>query len=116
MSSIYLALDGDFCEPTRNNANEIISKAIKWALIERKNVSTYLSKYKYKEQRTKFLLMLSWASIIHKVQGLNLNAVVVSFDSEKQKSFNQGQMHMDLSRVTSINKLYLTGQYNANAI
>lgn len=60
--------------------------------------------------------MLSWASIIHKFQGLNLNAVVVSFDSEKQKSFNQGQMHMDLSRLTSINKLYLTGQYNANAI
>lgn len=40
VSSIYLALDGDFCEPTRNNANEIISKAIQWALIERKDVST----------------------------------------------------------------------------
>lgn len=39
VSSIYLALDGDFCEPTRNNANEIISKAIQWALIERKDVS-----------------------------------------------------------------------------
>lgn len=40
VSSIYLALDGDFREPTRNNTNEIISKAIQWALIERKDVST----------------------------------------------------------------------------
>ena len=34
----------------------------------------------------------------------------------KQKSFNNGQMYVALSRVTSLNGLFLTGQYKASAI
>ena len=35
---------------------------------------------------------------------------------ESQKSFNQGQMHIALSRITSINELYLIGKYNKAAL
>ena len=43
--------------------------------------------------------MLSWACAVHKAQGLSLSAAIVSFDLEKLKSFNEGQMYVDLSKV-----------------
>ena len=52
-------------------------------------------------KRTQFPLALSWACTVHKVQGLSLNKIVISFDLLKQKSFNSGQMYVALSRVTS---------------
>ena len=60
--------------------------------------------------------MLAWACTVHKVQGLSLDKVVVSFDLEKQRSFNCGQMYVALSRVTSLNSLFLIGQYKLLAI
>ena len=42
---------------------------------------------------------LAWASIVHKVQGLNLEHVVIDFDLPKQKLFGPGQMYTALSRV-----------------
>ena len=67
-------------------------------------------------KRTQFPLTLSWACTVHKVQGLSLTEGVVSFDLESQKSFNQGQMYVALSRISSINKLYLVGKYKKEAI
>ena len=58
--------------------------------------------------------MLSWACTVHKVQGLRLTSAVISFDLEKQKSFNEDQMYVALSRVTSIDNLFLIGKYNRN--
>ena len=60
--------------------------------------------------------MLSWACTVHKVQVFGLNAAIISFDLEKQNSFNQGQIYVALSRITNINNLYLIGKYNGNAI
>ena len=48
--------------------------------------------------------------------GFDFNATVVIFDLEKQKSFNQGQMYVALSRVANINNLCLIGKYNVNEI
>ena len=42
-------------------------------------------------KRTQFPLTLPWACTVLKVQGLSLAEGVVSFDLEKQKSFNQGK-------------------------
>ena len=53
---------------------------------------------------------------MHKVQSQSIEKVVVSFDLVKQRSFNYGQMYVALSRVTSLNGLYLTGQYDRKAI
>ena len=41
---------------------------------------------------------------------------VVSFDLEKQKSFNQGQINVALSKISSMNKMYLIGSYNKAAL
>ena len=44
--------------------------------------------------------MLSWACIVHKVQGLSLNSAVISFNLEKQNWYSQGRIYVALSRVT----------------
>ena len=67
-------------------------------------------------KRTQFPLMLSWACTVHKVQGLSLSKAVISFDLLRQKSFNSGQMYVALSRVTSIDGMFLLGKFNSNAI
>ena len=54
--------------------------------------------------------------MVHKVEGLSLAEGVVSFDPEKQKSFNQGQIYVALSRISSMNKMYLIGSYNKAAL
>ena len=53
---------------------------------------------------------------MRKVQGLNLDTGVISFDLHKQKYFNQGQMYVALSRIQSLENLFLIGTYTARAI
>ena len=60
--------------------------------------------------------MLSYACTVHKIQGLNLDRVVVSFDLDRQSAFKSGQMYVALGRVTSLNGLFLIGEYNSNKI
>ena len=67
-------------------------------------------------KRTQLPLTWSWACTVHKVQGLSLADGVVSFNLEKQKSFNQGQIYVALSRISSMNKMYLIGSYNKAAL
>lgn len=44
------------------------------------------------------------------VQGLTLSDVVVSFDLNRQKHFNCGQIYVDLSRATGLQGLHVVGQ------
>ena len=67
-------------------------------------------------KRTQFPLTLSWECTVHKVQGFSLAEGVVSFDLEKQKSFNQVQINVALSKISSMNKMYLIGSYNKSAL
>ena len=48
------------------------------------------------------------------MQLLSLISAVVTFDLENQKSFNEGQMYVALSRVTKIDNLFLIGKYSPN--
>ena len=50
------------------------------------------------------------------IQGLSLNERVVSFYLECQKTFNRGEMFVALSRITSIDELYLIGKNNKAAL
>ena len=67
-------------------------------------------------RRTQFPLALSWACTVHKVQGLSLEKAVISFQLHKQKAFNAGQMYVALSRVRSMNGLFLVGSFSRKAI
>ena len=60
--------------------------------------------------------MLAWACTVHKVQGKQFKEVVISFNLNRQRSFNYGQMYVALSRVTSLNGLHLIGDYKSSAI
>ena len=94
------------------SGGNVIVKNNKWIPVKREETSIYLSKYKSTSsaiKRIQFPLVLSWACTVHKVQGLSLTSAVVSFDLEKQKSFNEGQMYVALSRVTSITIFFLLG-------
>ena len=61
-------------------------------------------------ERLQFPLALAWACTVHKVQGLTLNKIVISFDLLKQRSFNYGQIYVALSRATSLQGLYVLGK------
>jgi len=65
---------------------------------------------------TQFPLILAYACTVHKVQGLTLQKIVVSFQLHKQHHFHPGQMYVALSRVTSLDGLYLIGNFSASAI
>ena len=75
------------------------------------------TKLSYPEiKRTQFPLMLAWAYTVHKVQGKQFREIVISFNLFKQRSWNNGQMYVGLSRVISLDGLYLTGEFNASAV
>ena len=57
--------------------------------------------------------MLPWPCAVHKVQGLSLPKIAVSFDLHRQGNFNYGQIYVALSRVTSLEGLYITGSVSA---
>jgi len=61
-------------------------------------------------------LTLSWGCTVHKVQGLSLDKIVFSCDLLKQKSFNPGQFYVGISRVTSLQGLFLTGTFHQKVI
>jgi hypothetical protein len=60
-------------------------------------------------QRLQFALTLAWACTVHKVQGLTLDNIVVSFDLKRQRYFNFGQVYVALSRAISLNRLHILG-------
>ena len=44
--------------------------------------------------RTQFPLMLAFACTVHKVQGLTLPSIVVSFNLNRQRKFSYGQLYV----------------------
>ena len=61
-------------------------------------------------------MTLAWACTVHKVQGLTLENIVVSFDLFKQRSFNCGQAYVALSRATSLSGLHILGNIQSKHI
>ena len=77
-----------------------------------KSTKTLLSVIK----RTQFPLMLAWTCTVHKVQGLSLRKIVVSFQLLKLRNFNYGQIYVALSRVTTLEGLYVLGFLSVKAV
>ena len=67
-------------------------------------------------QRVQFPITLAYACTVHKVQGLSLANVVISFDLVRQRSFNYGQVYVALSRSTSLNGIHILGQIEAKHV
>lgn len=63
-----------------------------------------------------FPLTLAYAVSIHKVQGLSLNSLVISFELVKQRSFNYGHVYVELSRATSLNGIHILGKINSKHV
>ena len=95
--------------------SDVIAKSNKWVPVKREKTSIYLSKYKSTSsaiKKTQFPLVFPLQFTRCRV--VSLMSVVLSFDLEKQKSFNEVQMHVVVSRVTSIDNIFLIGKYNRN--
>ena len=67
-------------------------------------------------KRTQFLIRLSWACTMHKVQGLTIPQAVVSFELEKRKTFKPGPMYVALGRIKSLKGLFLASSFQQDAI
>ena len=86
------------CEVNANNAgreamqSDVTARQHNWVPIKKHQALLGLGKNKQQPsvKRTQFPLTLFWACTVHKLQGLSLAEGAVSFDLEKQKSFNQG--------------------------
>ncbi|XP_028515391.1 ATP-dependent DNA helicase PIF1-like [Exaiptasia diaphana] len=61
-------------------------------------------------QRVQFPLTLAWACTVHKTQGLTLDRVVISFDLNRQKNFNYGQIYVALSRAKTLQGIHILGK------
>ena len=115
---IYIKFDDVHAGLKKTNTDPF-ARQRKWVPIEKAESSIIIRINKDSSpviKRTQFPLMLAWACTVHKVQGLSLDRAVISFQLLKQRSFNNGQMYVALSRVTSLNGLFLTGEYKSSAI
>ena len=100
-------------QQTRLKYAQIARKYPESVPIFRDQVTVFIGKYARGNEilRQQFPLRLCWGCTIHKTQGMTLQQAVVSINGR----FNHGQCYVALSRVTSINGLYLT-KFDKNKI
>ena len=67
--------------------------------------SKFMLKKSFYVYRKQFPLILAFAVTIHKCQGLSLNSAIIDLS---QKVFSPGMAYVALSRVRSLNGVYLT--------
>ena len=118
VSKIYREFDD--CEADlKSISNDAFASQNLWVRIEKAEANIRIRTNKDSSPavtRTPFPLILAWGCIVHKVQGLTVEEVVISFDLVKQKNFNYSQMYVALSKVTSLNGLYFIGEFNLSYI
>ena len=118
MTKTYVAFD-DNQAGLKNMSNDALAIQNLWVPIERAETNIRIRSNKETStviNRTKFPLMLACGCTVHKVQDITLEEVVISFDLLRQRNFNYAQMYVALSRLTSLNGLYLIGKFNLAAI
>ena len=98
--------------------SDISARQRNWLPIQKYETTFLIKKNKPQPsiKRTQFPLVLSWSCTVHKVQGLSLSDGVISYELQRQKDFNQGQMYVAMSRISKLENMHLIGNYNRNAI
>lgn len=61
-------------------------------------------------QGIQFPITLAWACTVHKVQGLTMDRIVISFHLNIQRSFNHGQIYVAISRAKTLQGIYTLGK------
>ena len=115
MLTVNVDLEDRLVNGQLGTAKDAFASRNLWAPIEKAetNIRIRTNKdFSLAVTRTQFQLMLACGCMAHKVQGLTLEEIVISFDLIKQDNFHYGQMYVALSRVTSLNSLYLIGELN----
>ena len=98
--------------------SEILARQRHWVSIQKYDATFPIKKYKLQPsiKKTQFPLVLPWSCTVHKNQGLSLSDGVISYELQRHKSFNQGQMYVAISRISKLENMHLIGNYNRNAI
>lgn len=113
-SIIFIKFDDDKARQNMiNNSNNQYAKEHKVVPIE-----PILAKIKVRPnkppspeiQRIQFPITLAWACTVHKVQGLTMDSIVISFHLNKQRSFNYGQIYVAISHAKTLQGIYTLGK------
>ena len=118
ISKVYVKFDDNTAGLRKLNSDNLAQQNM-WIPIEKAEGTIAIRVNKNSSpviKRTQIPLMLSWACTVHKVQGLSLNKAIISFTLFNQRNFNNGQMYVALSRVTSLEGMFLTGEFKSSAI
>ncbi|XP_066911584.1 uncharacterized protein [Clytia hemisphaerica] len=118
VTHIYLRMDEDDIGTKAKNNNDTYGRENNLVPIEKieKEFGVKPGRHRPSIKRIQFPLMLAWACTVHKVQGQTFSKIVFNFDLYGQRYFNAGQVYVALSRVTSLQGLYLMGKFNTKAI
>lgn len=113
-SIVFIKFDDDKARQNMiNNSNNQYAKEHKVVPIE-----PILAKIKVRPnkpsspeiQRIQFPITLAWACTVHKVQGLTMDSIVISFHLNKQRSFNYGQIYVAISCAKTLQGIYTLGK------
>ena len=94
---------------TENNVVPLVSVISKIKVKDNRSSSPEI-------KRTQFPLTLACSCTIHKVQSLTLSKVLFSFELFNQRQFNYGQVYVALSRVKSLEQLFIVGELDCSHI
>ena len=116
ISKVYIKFDDNKAGLKKINSDNLAQQNA-WVPIEKAEGTIAIRVNKNSSpviKRTQLPLMLSWSCTVHKVQGLSLNKAIISFTLFNQRNFNNGQMYVALSRVTSMEGMLLTGEFKSS--
>ena len=60
--------------------------------------------------------MLAWTCTFYKIQGSSLRKIVIGFQLLKLRNFNFGRIYVALSKVTTLEGLYIIVSFSVKAI
>ena len=118
VSKIYIKIDDSKAGLKSMNSYAFVKQQL-WVPIEKTEFDIKIKSSKTSSpviKRTQYPLMLAWTCTVLKVQGLSLTQIVGSFQLLKQRQFNYGQICVALSRVTTLEGLYILGPFLDDSI